>query len=481
MLVKSTMSRFLLLSSSMNSWISRNSWLGRTFYRLFTLPIDKVRIGHIFKLGRLKEIYRIYWLNDDSKIVDQIAKISPEEIQSLLRYDPWLKNLMMNYWEFAVGRTILTTYPWDVCIPICDVCNARCTFCTSWLEGKEQISLQQLDRFESIVRFGRRIGLAGHGEPLAHPLIVEILDRIKGWIDPRAACYVITNGVYLESLMDRLLSARVTSYAISLNAASAETHQAVMGLKAGSFEKIMESIHRLVSMRDSGGGNWISISMVVTQQNLYEVEEFVALGNRLGVNNIQIKTLAGVGGEIPGLNYHELPPYLHPDFQALKQRAVDAINKSSVSVQVDPASWEIPVFSGEMEEKIRIEPLISISREEAIRSKEVRQYWRGQEKFAVKTKGGLQSPVDDFDGNNPFGRTPRYACPSPYHTLYINDFSYSMVPCCYLNAVPGYEKNFYDGSGDFLEAWNSPGMVELRRRLKEGPLFNMCTKCPSTF
>lgn len=56
-----------------------------------------------------------------------------------------------------------------------------------------------------------------------------------------------------------------------------------------------------------------------------------------------------------------------------------------------------------------------------------------------------------------------------------------MVPCCYLNAVPGYEKVFYDGEGDFFEAWNSPGMVELRRRLKEGPLFNMCTKCPSTF
>ncbi|MCZ6799299.1 MAG: radical SAM/SPASM domain-containing protein [Nitrospirae bacterium] len=458
-----------------------DSWISRAFYRLFTLPVDKVKIGHIFSLGRLKELYRIFWLNDDAKIVDQIVQMSPEEIQHLLRYDPWLKNLMMNYWEFAVGRTTLTTYPWDICIPICDACNARCTFCTSWLEGKEQISLEQLDRFESILRFGRRIGLAGHGEPLSHPLIIEILDRIKGWIDPRAACYVITNGVYLESLMDRLIAARVTSYAISLNAASAETHQAVMGLKAGSFEKIVESIHGLVSMRDSGGENWVSISMVVTQQNFHEVEKFVELGNRLRVNNIQIKTLAGVGGEIPGLNYHELPPYLHPDFQALKQRAVDAINKSSVSVQSDTVSWEIPVFSGEMEEKIRFAPLISISREEAIRSKEVRQYWRGQEKFIEKTKGALLNPVDDFDGNNPFGRIPRYSCRSPYHTLYINDFSYSMVPCCYLNAVPGYEKNFYDGSGDFLEAWNSPGMVELRRRLKEGPLFNMCTKCPSTF
>ena len=193
-----------------------------------------MKFCHIFEFGRLEELYRIFWSNDDSKIVNEIVRISPEEIQHLLRYDFWLKNLMMNYWEFAVGETILTTYPWDICIPICDACNARCTFCTSWLEGKEQLSLEQLERFEPLLRFGRRIGLAGHGEPLSHPLIVEILDRLKDWIDPRAACYVITNGVYLETLIEKLIAARVMSYAISLNAASPETHEAVMGLRAGA-------------------------------------------------------------------------------------------------------------------------------------------------------------------------------------------------------------------------------------------------------
>ena len=278
---------------------SSNSWLSRTFYRFFSLPIDKVKIAHIFQLRRLKEIYRIFWLNDDSKIVEQIVDMSSEEIRDLLRYDPWLKNLMVNYWEFAVGQTSLTTYPWDICIPICDACNARCTFCTSWLEGKEQLSLEQLERFEPLLRFGRRIGLAGHGEPLSHPLIVEILDRVKDWIDPRAACYVITNGVYLETLIEKLIAARVMSYAISLNAASPETHEAVMGLRAGSFEKILKSIQRLVSLRDLGEGNWISISMVVTQQNLHEVEKFVELGNSLKVNNIQIKTLFWGRGRNP--------------------------------------------------------------------------------------------------------------------------------------------------------------------------------------
>ncbi len=448
------------------------------FFPALTQKID-------LKLRRMKksidDVYDLYLLNDDSRIVEEIVRFDKNTILETLKGDGWLKNLMMNYWEYAVGETTLTTYPWDICIPICDVCNARCTFCTSWLEGKEQISLQQLDAFEPLIRFGRRIGLAGHGEPLSHPLIVEILERIKAWIDLRASCYVITNGVFLETFMEKMLATRVRSYGISLNAASSGTHQEVMGLKPGSFENIIESINNLVSQRDAGEEIWISISLVVTRQNLHEIESFVELGNQLNVNNIQIKTLAGIGGEIPGLNYHELPPYLHPDFKALTQRAIQAIQQSKVPVQVDPESWGISVFSPEMEEKVRTTPLIHISRDEALRSREVRQYWRKQEKFVEKTRGKLRFPVDDFDGDNPFNRMPRYACRSPYHTLYINDFSFSMVPCCYMNAVPGYEKTFYDGTGDFMEMWNSPAMIELRQRLKEGPLFNMCTKCPSTF
>ncbi len=469
----------------MSRW---NGVWSRRFIKIFHRLVLRVKeaiscdlMVVLAKSEKIRHWYLHHLYLDELKIVDHIVQFGPEEIQDILNDDLWLKNLMMNYWEFAVGKTSVTTIPWDICIPISDVCNARCTFCTSWLEGKEQISLQQLDRFEPILRFGRKVGLAGHGEPLSHPNIIDILDRITCWIDPRANCYVITNGVYLESLMDKLIAARVSNFGISLNAASSVIHQKVMGLKVGAFEKIIESIQKLVAIRNSGQEIGLSISMVVTQQNLHEVADFIELGHRLNVNTIQLKTLAGIGGEIPGLNYHELPPYLHPDFKVLRQRAADAIGHASVSIQSDLLSWETPVFSREFQKRIHTSQLIHISREEAQKDVEVRRYWSGQEKFVERTKGKLKKAIDDFDGNNPFDRTPRYACRSPYQTLYINDFSYSMVPCCYMNSVPGFEGTFYNGSEDFMEEWNSPAMVELRRRLNDGPLFNMCTKCPSIY
>ncbi len=56
-----------------------------------------------------------------------------------------------------------------------------------------------------------------------------------------------------------------------------------------------------------------------------------------------------------------------------------------------------------------------------------------------------------------------------------------MVPCCYMVGVPGHDQVMWDGTGDFFEAWNSPAMIALRTRLRDGPLFNMCTKCPTVY
>jgi wyosine [tRNA(Phe)-imidazoG37] synthetase (radical SAM superfamily) len=411
----------------------------------------------------------------------EVSRYDIEFIARAFADDPWKRNLMTSYWEFARGETVLRSYPWDVCIPIADTCNARCTFCTSWLEGTQVLDLADLDRFEEVLRHAYNIGLAGHGEPLAHPRIADILARLQDWIHPLAGCYVITNGVHLADHLDELIKARVKSYAISLNAASEAVHREVMGLRDGDFPRILESIRALVDRRNDKQVGWISISLVVTRQNIHEVPRFIELGNELGVNNIQLKTLAGAGGSIPGLNYHLLPAYEHPEYAQLKQTAKDAITASTVPCQVDLGSWDTPVFPAAVRQGFTENPPRGYSRREAQTSNEVRDYWRAQQKYAAPARGLYKNFENDFDGNNPYGRQARYGCRAPYYFLYINDFSYSAVPCCYMNRVPGHEHVTFDGTTGFFEAWNSPAMVELRRRLRDGPLFNMCTKCPATY
>jgi hypothetical protein len=85
------------------------------------------------------------------------------------------------------------------------------------------------------------------------------------------------------------------------------------------------------------------------------------------------------------------------------------------------------------------------------------------------------------DGENPFNRTPRFACKAVYYNLYLNEMFFRIVPCCYMTTVPGFEEIRFDGSVPFMEAWNAPAMVELRQRLVKGPLFGACKKCAATW
>ena len=92
---------------------------------------------------------------------------------------------------------------------------------------------------------------------------------------------------------------------------------------------------------------------------------------------------------------------------------------------------------------------------------------------------GSQGAIDPLeDGSNPMNRHPRFACKAVYYNLYINELFFRLNPCCFMQQVPGFEEVRFNGGYDFFEAWNSPGMVELRGRLAHGPLFGACKRCP---
>jgi MoaA/NifB/PqqE/SkfB family radical SAM enzyme len=257
-----------------------------------------------------------------------------------------------------------------------------------------------------------------------------------------------------------------------------------MGLGRDAFPKIVRSLEHLVDLRDRKGlGLQIYITLVVTQQNIHEIPAFIELGARLGVTAVWLRTLLPQAGPLTGLNYHVLAPYLHPEFQHLRQQAREAIAASRVPVQADPDVWQNRLFSPQTEELIEISPPTMISRDEAVRMRDVRDTAARLYDVPV-TKGrplapGSPGATDSLeDGLNPMNRFPRFACKAVYYNLYINEFFFRLNPCCYIYQIPGFEEIRFDGSYEFFDAWNSPAMLELRRRLTHGPLFGACKRCP---
>jgi pyruvate-formate lyase-activating enzyme len=328
-------------------------------------------------LGILSFFMRYAFRIGDDKYqeLEAIAeKLEPDDVRCLFPDDPWLQNFITSAIEYKRGETQLTTYPWNITLPIADLCNARCTFCTSWLSGRALIKLEQVDAFKELLAKNVYLGLVGHGEPMAHPQFRELSERLMTYMDPRATLYTITNGYYLPDYEEEISKLNLLSYSISLNAASAETHDVVMGLGKDGFDRAIRGIQQLIHLREtSKPALCVYITMVVTAQNVHEAADFVRLGNELDVTGIWFRSLLPLGDLIEGLNYHTLSPNLHPEFGTHLARAVEAIAASRVPVQATPSDWGQEVLSPALRREVELNPPRFVERSEALKDKALRR------------------------------------------------------------------------------------------------------------
>ena len=423
--------------------------------------------------------------------VDEMRRWSIADLQKHLTGDAWRDNLILNKFEFAQGVTHLKSFPWRFSVPFV-LCNARCEFCSAWLVQGQPMPIDLLHRLDVVLPYLAQIDMVGWGEPLIHPQFGEILARLRDRGDPRARIALTTNGVHLKKWVDQLIEANVKEYAISIHAATPSTHEDLMGLPLGSFNTILEGIRSVTARKVGVAGITLGLVFIVTRQNIAEIPAFITLAHDLKVDSIFIRTLKTRTAEEQrrdGLDYHRLPPYLHPDFENLRAQAIDAINKSSVPVQAAPETWSTRIFPEEVEAAILAEPLTprevrraskSLRREpvpdtetlpigEPLTSENPRPYYADLDY--------VESDIANDLLDNPYHRRAPLFCPSPYTALYINGFDRMVTPCCYMTRVPGYNYSFLRKGASFEDVWNSPAMVGLRQTLNNGPLKAPCKKC----
>jgi MoaA/NifB/PqqE/SkfB family radical SAM enzyme len=150
-------------------------------------------------------------------------------------------------------------------------CNCRCRMCQRWKDGRtNELNLAEYQRLATTLHEmgSHQISIAG-GEPL---LREDVFPIIKSFSGLGMSVNLCTNGLLLEKYEDEICGSGLTCVTVSLDGASAETHDEMRGIP-GSLEQIENGIQRL--LRHSRSSRPIlRVRMTISNQNSNEIRTF---------------------------------------------------------------------------------------------------------------------------------------------------------------------------------------------------------------
>lgn len=150
----------------------------------------------------------------------------------------------------AVGAT---QYPQFVTYFVTWACNHRCVFCDVWKKApKDELELHEVERIFDQLKNIDVLRISG-GEPFLRKDLADIVNFVDRRNDP-SVVYFTTNGVLpgrIIETLERIKSKDKIHVNVSVDDVG-EKHDAVRGVK-GAYGKAIETIRRLVEMRDKYG------------------------------------------------------------------------------------------------------------------------------------------------------------------------------------------------------------------------------------
>lgn len=183
----------------------------------------------------------------------------------------------------ALG-TLMVTYR---CNLHCQMCDMPAKAVCYKQQGKSEYSTEQ---FIDIIRQFADLGIPGigftGGEPLLRKDIFKLMEetRQSGMI-----AHLNSNGLLLGDMeADRIIDIGVDSINISLDGATAVTHDKIRGA-TGSFDKAVSAVKKLLERRDKSTTKIrIKTVAVLDENNIDEILQIFELGKNLGVDCIEI-------------------------------------------------------------------------------------------------------------------------------------------------------------------------------------------------
>jgi len=214
---------------------------------------------------------------------------------SVTEGDPFNPHKILKHFErvqaVARGENV---YPITVEIDPINICNHRCGWCVSSASHTGEIlSLQRFRELvdEVIDRDAKSVVIKGGGEPTVHPEINEMFRYLQ---EKNVPFGLITNGSMPRQATTDTILDTAEWVRVSLDAASAATHQTIHGTK--DFSKIICNVQYLTSHATR---TLIGLNFVAEPRNAMEIEPFARFGRDLGVAYVSIRCVFDPANPLP--------------------------------------------------------------------------------------------------------------------------------------------------------------------------------------
>ncbi len=190
------------------------------------------------------------------------------------------------------GEISLSYAPSSLNLLMIDKCNSECIMCGHDYKScgtADALTMDKIKKIYSHLDLKQLVEViyGGGGEPFLNPELVDIA-RYTRKKCPFIQHTVISNMIAPceSSKLQHLLDARV-HFLVSVNAATRDSFAAVAGIDA--FAAVKKNIKKLVDLRKECGADvQISISLILMQQNVDDLDAFVRLAKDLGVDGVKV-------------------------------------------------------------------------------------------------------------------------------------------------------------------------------------------------
>jgi hypothetical protein len=181
-------------------------------------------------------------------------------------------------------------------------CNLFCPSCRHEVivekNAEQQILEIQHKLQKDAFKNAHLLYFAGTGDPFGSPSYRKVLQTMKRENVPNLErIFLHTNAQLwtpkMWSTIPSEIQKLVKSTEISIDAASSETY--LINRRGGNFERLLENLEFVRTLRQKGPLEWVTISMVVQENNFQEMPQFVQLGKRFRVDRVFFSQLINWG------------------------------------------------------------------------------------------------------------------------------------------------------------------------------------------